>query len=223
MRVLTPFALLLVLPLTACATVTQEDGTLNHQTRRAGVHVQNDSKQVAEVVQTGVKAGEISEDYARRLLDLAGKMNQTGSDVEQNSAVLADVLPDPEDPAADYSKKGSADARKASIEADRKPFLLGVLTDLTGALGWEWIGTALTTAFGLFMFIKKKGTDRRLKGTYEGVQLAINQAKDGKAASAIKAAVKSGQQAWNVWNEVAPELKRLKDRGELSQDKTKES
>lgn len=218
-----PFVLLLILPTMACSAMTQEDAQLNHQTRMAGGVVKTKAEKTADLVKDGATKGKIDPALAESVLNELGALHQAGADIKENAGTLGRYLPDVPNPEEEYSPEASAAARKASVEADRQPFLLGLLTDITGALGWEWATTALTTIFGLFMFMKKRGTDRKLKGTYEGVQLAINGAKDGKTADAIKAAVKAGQQGWNVWNEIAPEIKRLREKGELSQDKTKET
>jgi len=148
------------------------------------------------------------------------KIITAAKDIRENSDVLTETVGAPENPVP-YSPEAPAGFRQqAQKEHAEAPGIFGWLGSITESLGVGWIGTGLAALWGVWATLKKKQTDKKLMGTWEGIQQFKKTlgSEDASMIDKLHAGLRTGQSLYGVWQEIAPELKRLKALGRLSQD-----
>jgi len=186
--------LIFIVFLTGCG-VTEATRELTYQNYDAG-------KQIVEAVSGGD----------------SDKAIQAATDVTANSeAVMADIGP-PEAPQP-YSKQESNDARERQKEELRvrrgwTSVFSGVVDWASGNIPW------LTTIIGFIttgITVWQKGKVKsRLFGVYEGFDNVMNKAKEKGVDSVILDAMTEVTSAKGVYKDIRKEVRKLRQKGELS-------
>lgn len=195
---------------------TKSDADVNHQNIGAAVEIEKKAVELDAALPADAPAA-----VKAAVTFIAG----AAKDIRQNSEVLVETVGVPEKPEP-YSPEGSARFREqAQKEHLEPPGIIGFIGKALGALGWDGGATILAGVWGLWMTLRKRGTDRKLVGVYEGIQQAKKRLseKDGSLIDVLHEGLRAGQMAWGVWQDVAPEIKRLRDAGRLSQDPERSS
>lgn len=213
--------ILMLATTSACASATQQDADLNWQTRQAGARIETEAQAGKAALTEAVQAGRVAPDAVAPAMQSLSTISVAGADVRDNADTLQQlVFEPPSDPTEAYSPEASAARRQGAVNADRTPGFIGWLADVGETFGIGWLAGIPPLLWGLWTALKKKQTDKKLMGTWEGIQQFKKAvaSEDASMIDKLHAGLRTGQSLYGVWQDVAPELKRLKDLGKLSQD-----
>lgn len=155
--------------------------------------------------------------YIKNHPDAPPDVQRAGADVEANAGLLQKDEGVPDAP-VEYSPEASQQARdQYTEELSRPPFILTFLAEAAGSIGWDWAGTALLGAWGLFEGFRRRKTQKKLVATYHGVEKVKEAVKTNGITdpAAINSILGSVATAYNVYTDVHAEVKKLKDKGTI--------
>ena len=185
------YLIIILLIFTIGCGLTESTKELNHQNQEAGGFI---AKNAADPI-----------------------IKQAGEDIKDNSIAIKTDIGEPEEPKS-YSPEESAAARDRQVEEIETRLAIG-----NGALDWlnsvpfgKPIAVLIPSLLGVWEFLKRRKTKKKLHASYQGLEKIFEQAKNKQFLDVALGAYREGIDVYDMYEEIKKDIKKKKKSGELN-------